>query len=409
MTSHAGRPLPSEASRPWAPRAGAIPTAPRSPSGRIAALDMLRGLALVCIMLNHMPAGLARHYTLSNFFLFDAAELFVLLSGFLVGLVWRQVAGSAGEGAARRRFGWRAFEVWRAMLVAAVLMAALSLALQDLGLRHTAIWNGYAHLLEHQPLRYLLAVGSLYMQPNLLDVLALYTLLLAVTPLVMPGLSRRPWLTALAIAAVWWFAVPLNNLIPNERPNSTGLLFNPFGWQALFFTGAGLGLHRRTVMDHLRRAGPWVTTAALAVLGFGTLVLIGWWIGEPAAPLRDTLFAIHGVIEKWPLDGWRYASILAAAWLVAAPLAPLFAWLAGSGPGRALATIGRGGLASFTACVLISVAGDAAQVTAQGWAPGILAVDLWVVLALWVAAELIARAPRLPALPLLPLGLPLRR
>uniref|UniRef100_UPI00289A02FA OpgC domain-containing protein n=1 Tax=Paracoccus sp. TaxID=267 RepID=UPI00289A02FA len=55
---------------------------------RIAALDMLRGYALVCIMLDHMPISALRQVTLTNFVVFDAAELFVLLSGFLVGLVW---------------------------------------------------------------------------------------------------------------------------------------------------------------------------------------------------------------------------------------------------------------------------------------------------------------------------------
>ena len=43
---------------------------------RIAALDMLRGYALVCIMLDHMPMGVLRNVTLANFTVFDAAELF---------------------------------------------------------------------------------------------------------------------------------------------------------------------------------------------------------------------------------------------------------------------------------------------------------------------------------------------
>lgn len=366
--------------------------------GRIVALDMLRGFALVCIMLNHMPTGVLRHATVSNFFLFDAAELFVLLSGFLVGLVWRQVAAARGEGAARRRFAWRAFQVWRAMMIAAVLIALLSLVLQRHGLAHTAIWNGYAGLLVTRPLHYLVAVGSLWMQPNLLDVLALYTLLLAVTPLVVPGLVRRPWLTALGLGALWWFAVPLNLMIPNERPDSSGLLFNPFGWQALFFIGAGLGLYRETVMRTLRRFEPWVTIGAVAVLVFGALVLIGWFVGEPLAPLRNALFRVHGVIEKWPLDFARVLSILAAAWLVAAPLARVFTGMAATGWGRALAVIGRGGLVSFVACVLLSVAGDAGQVAVGGSVPGRVAVDLWVIVALWAVASVAhRRSARQPA------------
>ena len=69
---------------------------------RNAALDMLRGYALVCIMLNHMPAGVLRAATLNNFAVFDAAELFVLLSGFLVGLVWLKIDAAQGTAAARR-------------------------------------------------------------------------------------------------------------------------------------------------------------------------------------------------------------------------------------------------------------------------------------------------------------------
>ena len=363
-----------------------------APGGRIAALDMLRGFALVCIMLNHMPIGVARNATLSNFFLFDAAELFVLLSGFLVGLVWRQVEGRDGTGAAQRRFAWRAVQVWRAMMIAAVLMAALSWTLLRWDLPHTAVWNGYGELLATRPLAYLVAVGSLWMQPNLLDVLALYALLLAATPLVMPGLARQPVATAVLLAVVWWFAVPLNALLPNERPGAAGLLFNPFGWQALFFTGAALGLYRQAVMARLRPWSPLLTLAAVGVLAFGALVLIGWRVGEPLAPLRNALFRVHGVIDKWPMDGARYVSILAAAWLVAAPLAPPFARVAGTGAGRALATIGRGGLVSFVACVLLSVLGDAAQTGMDGSIPGRLAVDLWTIPALWVVAEALARA-----------------
>ena len=84
---------------------------------RIAALDMLRGYALVCIMLDHMPMGVLRNVTLANFTVFDAAELFVLLSGFLVGMVWVKVEERQGRQAAQLRFLKRAFQVWLAPVV----------------------------------------------------------------------------------------------------------------------------------------------------------------------------------------------------------------------------------------------------------------------------------------------------
>ena len=86
---------------------------------RNATLDALRGYALVCIMLNHIPAGWARQFTLTNFAIYDAAELFVLLSGFLVGMVCVKVEERQGRQAAQLRFLKRAFQVWLALVVGA--------------------------------------------------------------------------------------------------------------------------------------------------------------------------------------------------------------------------------------------------------------------------------------------------
>ena len=101
---------------------------------RIAALDMLRGYALVCIMLDHMPMGVLRNVTLANFTVFDAAELFVLLSGFLVGLVWMKVERAQGRLAAQWRFARRAGQVWLALVLGGILLALLSRGLLELGL-----------------------------------------------------------------------------------------------------------------------------------------------------------------------------------------------------------------------------------------------------------------------------------
>ena len=118
---------------------------------RIAALDMLRGYALICIMLDHMPIGVLRNVTLANFTVFDAAELFVLLSGFLVGMVWVKIEAKHGRGAAQWRFLKRAYEVWLALVLGAVLLAAFSHLLFELRLNHTAVWFRYAQWLTESP------------------------------------------------------------------------------------------------------------------------------------------------------------------------------------------------------------------------------------------------------------------
>lgn len=350
---------------------------------RLIALDMLRGYALVSIMVNHMPVSVMRGVTLPNFSIFDASELFVLLSGFLVGIVWRTVETREGRPVARRRFARRAFEVWRAMVIGAVLMALLSAALLALDRPHTAIWNQYAVWVLENPLGFAGTVATLWLQPNIIDVLAVYVILIALSVVVVPLILRAPWLMAVVSVLLWWHAPQLNTLIPNHRPQN-GLLFNPFGWQMLFFTGVAMGLFRQQVMAALWPYRHLVTVLALGMFAFGCAIIIGARIGEPALAFREALKLVYGSIDKWSLDGTRYLAIVAAAWLVAVPLAGLMARLAATRLGVGLQQIGKGGLFSFVVCVLLSVLGDAFQMSPPGqpvWQR--LAVDLWACLTLW--------------------------
>lgn len=355
---------------------------------RIAALDMLRGYALVCIMLDHMPIGVLRNFTLANFAIFDAAELFVLLSGFLVGMVWVKVEAKEGQWAAQKRFLKRAVQVWLALVIGAVILALFSALLFALHLNHTTVWFQYSRWIFEHPLGYLATVALMWMQPNLMDVLALYVLLIATAPVTVPFLLRWPVLALAVSVLVWFFAEPLNALVPNQRPGP-GLLFNPFGWQLLFFVGVAMGEFRRQIMPVLLRWRGLVTLVSTGILLFSFTMVIAWRIGLPAKPVSDVLAAISGPIDKWSLDGLRLTAILAASWMVAVPLAGPFAWMAGTRLGEALAEIGRGGLFSFVVCVLLSIWGDAMQMTAPDGTMGIwlrVAMDVWVIVALWAAA-----------------------
>ncbi|RCW88884.1 OpgC domain-containing protein [Paracoccus lutimaris] len=355
---------------------------------RIAALDMLRGYALVCIMLDHMPIGVLRNVTLSNFAVFDAAELFVLLSGFLVGMVWVKVEAKEGRFAAQKRFLKRAVQVWLALVIGAVILALFSALLFALHMNHTAVWFQYSQWIFEHPLGYLATVGLMWMQPNLMDVLALYVLLIATAPVTVPFLLRYPLLALTVSVTIWFFAEPLNALVPNQRPGP-GLLFNPFGWQLLFFVGVAMGAFRSRIMPVLLRWRGLITLASVGILLFSLAIVLAWRIGAPAKEVSDFLKLIHGPIDKWPLDGLRLIAILAASWMVAVPLARPFAWMAATRLGEALAEIGRGGLFSFVVCVLLSIWGDAVQMTAPQGMAGLfvrIGIDIWVMVALWAAA-----------------------
>ncbi|MBK4215166.1 OpgC domain-containing protein [Paracoccus caeni] len=351
---------------------------------RLIALDMLRGYALVCIMVDHMPLSPLRNFTLANFSVFDAAELFVLLSGFLVGMVWLSVEKKQGRVAAQKRFAWRAFEVWRALIIGGFAMALLSAWLRYIGLEHTAVWFQYAIWVLENPFGYLGTLATMWLQPNLLDVLALYVILIASAPLLVPVLQRWPFAFAAGSLVLWWFAIDLNVQVPNHRA-SGGLLFNPFGWQLLFYSGVAMGLFRHRFMPVLLSYRRIVTIVAAGFFLFGCSILIALQFGEDALPVRNALKVIYGgSIDKWNMDFTRYLAIMGATWLVAVPFASVMEKIAATRGGVALQEIGKGGLWSFIMCVLLSVVGDAFQMN-----PGdqplwrLLTVDAWAILTLW--------------------------
>lgn len=352
---------------------------------RIAALDMLRGYALAAIMIDHMPDGVLRKYTLANFAVFDAAELFVLLSGFLVGLVWLTVEQRDGRRAAQWRFLRRAVQVWLALVIGGILLALLSRGLFEAGLRHTAVWSAYARWIVDFPVGYIVTVATLWMQPNLLDVLALYVVVLAFTPITVPLMLRWPWAFAAASVALWAVSVPLNEMLPNQRGQTNGMLFNPFAWQLLFHTGVMMGLYRRQFMPVLRRHATALNIFAVIYVIFGLAFAQLWRYGPEVKEIWYVLRDLVGSVDKWSLDWVRYIGILVAAWLVAVPLAGPMARLADTVVGRALAVIGRGGLVTFIACVMLSVIGDALMTVPGGAGTGLrLGVEIWTLGVLWL-------------------------
>ncbi len=67
-------------------------------------LDVLRGLALITIFINHVPGQIFEYATTKNFGFSDAAEAFVLISGIAVGPgLWLRLQGRRATSTWRRR------------------------------------------------------------------------------------------------------------------------------------------------------------------------------------------------------------------------------------------------------------------------------------------------------------------
>ncbi len=265
-------------------------------------IDVLRGLALVMIFVDHIPGNQLGFVTLHMFGFADAAELFVLFAGFASMLAYGKVMLRHGFAAGVRRVGLRCLRIYATH----VLLLVLTLVVAKAWLRtfHVAPLS-VAPLLEAGPAGMLHGL-MLHALPPFLDILPLYIVLLAGFPLLFAVMRWRPWL-ALAGSAALWLAAGLEPRL--NLPNwlaPDGWYFDPFAWQLLFVIGAALALHMAGAGGRLA-ARPWLTALCWAYLALAfvqTFPAESW--GLP--PIR--LFAMAPP-DKTHLSVWRVLDILA--------------------------------------------------------------------------------------------------
>jgi hypothetical protein len=274
-------------------------------------IDFFRGLALWWIFTDHIPADWLGLFSIRNFALCDATEVFVLLAGY---------AGGIAYGGTMRAQGWlyagadvvrRAWVLYIAHIFLFVVFAA------QVGYSANALdRNDYLdeiHLdaFGGAPYRALLEALTLHFQPAYLNILPLYVMLLLMFAVALPLLRWPPLLAALSLAMYLTARIFGINL-----PSWTGggWFFNPFTWQLLFVMGAILSF---APGERPKRMLP-LDIAAVAVVVFGLLMQWVVWV-YPAllAHWPPAVVRLLMDVDKGGLHPFRLISILALTWLTA--------------------------------------------------------------------------------------------
>lgn len=244
---------------------------PRGGMARERRVDLLRGVALLTILIDHVPANVLGRFTLRNFGFSDAAEMFVLLAGFASMLAYGNTFAREGIGAGLRRLALRCLRIY-AFQVGLLL---LTLAVITLWLRTFQLEpNGMFPLLG-QGFKGIRQGARLAALPIYLDILPLYLVLLAMFPLIYAVMRKSPWL-AVYLSALLWAAPNLDDSFNlTNAVNGMGWFFNPFAWQFVFVIGAAMAVLIRRHGGVMPRI-PWVRAAAWAYLLFGFLETFAW-------------------------------------------------------------------------------------------------------------------------------------
>lgn len=320
-------------------------------------LDFFRGLALFCIFIDHIPNNILAYFTIKSIALGDAAEVFILISGYAAGMVYGRAFDRQGTLTASARIYHRVWQLYVAHVFLFMLfMAAVAHAAATLNAGLYADEFRAADFLKEPDVAVIMAL-TLRFQPAFMDILPVYIVLLSALPIVLLGLRRWP-LPVLGLSFVLWFAVQLDRGINlSAYPGASQVwFFNPFAWQALFFFSAWLGW-RSNHGGVAWLGNRWLFWGAVFIAGAGLLLRIDWtlhWLYDPfPAFFAKTLWPLMSKTDLSPL---RFANVLALALLVARLVPAQTAFLAGP-IAKPFLMCGRHSLHIFCLGILLSVIG----------------------------------------------------
>lgn len=260
-------------------------------------LDFFRGLSLFFIFIDHIPNNVLSYGTLHTVAFSDAAEVFIFISGYTAALVYGQLLVRRGTLVATVQIYYRVWQLYVAhIFIFMIYTAEVSYATFSL---HT---NNYSEELRlnnflQEPDLAIVKALLLQYQPEFLDILPLYIVLLAFFPIVLLLQRWRPFAPLILSVAVYLMTLYFG-WEPKTYPANDGWFFNPFAWQFLFIVGATAGTAQSAAQPSVPH-WPWIPRAAIAVTVAVAVIKLSWlvhgfWDGFPA------LF--YDQLEEWADD-----------------------------------------------------------------------------------------------------------
>jgi hypothetical protein len=321
-------------------------------------LDFFRGLALFCIFLDHLPNNILAHFTFQSVMFADAAEVFILISGYTAGMVYGRAMARQGFVVAGIRVYQRLWQLYVAHVFLFMLYLAVVAYTADALNKSLYAEEFNSTNFLNEPGLALIQALLLQFQPAYMDILPLYIVLLAVLPLVLVGFRSWPGVIA-AVSFALWLAVQFDNrvaLAAYPGPDRVWF-FNPFAWQALFVLGAWFGW--RNIGGGVSwLTGRWLFWLAAALSLAGFLIRFSWTLHDLYDPIPALVSAklLWPFLSKTELGIIRLVNVLAVALLVA-NLIPVRARFLSSSAAWPFLICGRNSLYIFCLGILLSVLG----------------------------------------------------
>lgn len=238
-----------------------MPSASAQVAGRDLTIDIVRGLGILMIGVDHLaylaekigpPDFVNPFMTWLRIGWSSAAEFFVFFSGYVVGLVYLKTLDQHGVVITWARAGQRAWRVY----ILNVVTLCMVLLLLHLG----PFWS--PRLAEVSQVQAFMGASAATAFVDFLqmrfaamffEILHLYVVLLLLVPLILLAAKASGVLLLLASLGLW-FTVQLNEAYGIAPVLASQSNFNPLGWQLLFILGMLASINK--VFERLARAVP---------------------------------------------------------------------------------------------------------------------------------------------------------
>ena len=241
---------------------------------RLKELDALRGFMLVWITITHLPTALST-YVNQPFGFVSAAEGFIFLSALFTGSIYFRMAEQNSYGAMRRKLSMRTLQLYlyHVLLLSFVFLVAVPIAASG---TRPGLHNLLDFYFDAGARRAVVDAVLLIYRPPLLDILPMYIIFLALTPVALSASRRFGWKPILAGGFTLWLLAQfglreaswqvMNRYFGLRIPLHEMGSFDLWAWQFLWLVGMWVGVcWARDQLDLVRLARQFTIPALFVV------------------------------------------------------------------------------------------------------------------------------------------------
>jgi hypothetical protein len=246
-------------------------------------IDWLRGLAMTCVIINHSKlSSVLSWFSYERFWLVTAAEVFVVLSGVVIGMVYGRRLARDGWQTVVRGLGRRGlflYAVFVGVTVSVLALGAAGIDIRSLAASdgHTPAWFVAPQTMTWTAWRDVLLIRT---GPWAFEIIGLYIWLVVAAIPCLLLVHRAGWRAPLAVswALYLWYRIDPHALTMAGFESAFPIL----SWQLLFTHGIAIGYHRREVGAFIARM-PAITpqVAVLVTAAFALLAFCNPWSDGP--------------------------------------------------------------------------------------------------------------------------------